>query len=124
MQAMIDHAASTSETDRVIEQFRRGELTEAALRQALERRGSSGKCQDLLYLQASNASVTAGLLGMSLVRDGEMVDWPAGADWPYASVLAAIRDGWRVIKFPELAMLLIDERTIGLGCEFILEKWS
>jgi hypothetical protein len=122
MQTMIDVGAS--ETEKVLARFRQGQLTEQDLRAALERRGSSGKCQDLLYLQASNASVTAGLLGMSLVRDGEVVDWPAGADWPYESVLAAIRDGWRVIKFPELAMLLVDQRTIGLGCEFILEKWS
>ena len=122
METMIDVGAS--ETEKVLERFRQGQLTEQDLRQALERRGSSGKYQDLLYLQASNASLTAGVIGMNLMRDGEMVDWPAGADWPYASVLAAIRDGWRVIKFPELAMLLIDERTIGLGCEFILEKWS
>src|SRR4029079_19148251 len=111
MQMMTD--VPTSETDKILARFRQGQLTEQDLRATLERRGSSGKCQDLLYLQASNASVTAGLLGMSLVREGAMVEWTAGADWPYASVLAAIRDGWRVIKFPELAMLLIDERTIG-----------
>jgi hypothetical protein len=122
METMID--VGTSETEKVLARFRQGQLTEQDLRAALERRGPAGKLQDLLYLQATNASVTAGVLGMSMVRDGEMVDWPAGADWPYASVLAAIRDGWRVIKFPELAMLLVDERTIGLGCEFVLEKWG
>ncbi len=31
-------------------------------------------------------------------------------------------DGWRVIKFPEMALLLQEDQTIGLGCEFILEK--
>ena len=122
MQTMM--AVGTSEIDMVLERFRQGQLTEQDLRQALEQRTTAGRRQDLLYLQASNASVGAGVIGMSLVLDGDVVDWPAGADWPYASVLAAIRDGWRVIKFPELAMLLIDERTVGLGCEFILEKWS
>ena len=33
-------------------------------------------------------------------------------------------DGWRIVKFPELAILLDDRRTYGLGCEFILEKWG
>jgi hypothetical protein len=122
MQTMMD--VGTSETEKLLARFRQAQLTEEDLRQALERRGTTGKRQDLLYLQASNASVAAGLIGMSLVQGGDIVDWPAGADWPYASVLAAIRDGWRVIKFPELAMLLVDERTMGLGCEFILEKWS
>ena len=116
---------TASEVERVLEQFRDGTLTEQALRQALERPPSEARHQDLLYLQATNASVNASLLGMSLVRDGRIVAGPAADEaWPYNSVLEAMRDGWRVIKFPELAMLLVDERTVGLGCEFILEKWS
>ena len=43
-------------------------------------------------------------------------------DWPYQSVLEAIRDGWRVVQFPNLALLMDESRTYGLGCEFILEK--
>jgi hypothetical protein len=125
MQAMMDHAASASETDRVIEQFRRGELTEAALRQALEGRATAAKRQDLLYLDSSSTALTSSILGMNWVRDGELVEWPgAPGEWPYSSVLAAIRDGWRVIKFPELALMLDEERTVSLGCQFILEKWS
>jgi hypothetical protein len=31
-------------------------------------------------------------------------------------------DGWRVVKFPELALLLQEDKTFGFGCEFILEK--
>lgn len=43
---------------------------------------------------------------------------------PYENVLAALRDGWRVIKVPGLAVLLDERRTIGLGCEFVLERNS
>jgi hypothetical protein len=32
-------------------------------------------------------------------------------------------DGWRVIRFPETAPLMDPDRTCGLGCEFILERW-
>src|SRR6266513_2983961 len=99
MEATISNQAN--EMDEVLARFRQGQFTEQDLRQALERRETMGKRQDLLYLQASNASVAAGVVGMSLVRDGEMVDWPAGAEWPYAAVLAASRDGWRGITAPE-----------------------
>ena len=33
-----------------------------------------------------------------------------------------MKDGWRVVKFPELALLYHDPYNITLGCEFILEK--
>ena len=111
--------------EQVLAQFRQGQLTEPALRQALERPRPAAKRQDLLYLQATNTSLTAGILGMTLVQDGQMAPVVTGGqEWPYNSVLDAIRDGWRVIKFPELALLVVEERTISLGCEFILEKWS
>ena len=43
-------------------------------------------------------------------------------EWPYNSVLEAMDDGWHVIKFPEMALMLQEDKTFGLGCEFILEK--
>src|SRR5205085_6108712 len=110
METMID--VGTTETEKLLARFRDGQLTEQDLRQALQRRGSSGKCQDLLYLAATNTAVTAPLLSMSLVQDGQLVDGLTGAgEWPYGSVLDAIRDGWRVIKFPELALLLYEGKT-------------
>ena len=69
----------------------------------------------------SSTALTSSVLGMTRVLGGEIVNT---RDWPYANVLEAIRDGWRVIKFPELALLMVDSQTVGLGCEFVLEKWS
>lgn len=46
----------------------------------------------------------------------------ASDNLPYENVLEAVRDGWRIIKFPELALLVDERRTIGLGCEFVLER--
>lgn len=47
-----------------------------------------------------------------------------GAMPPYPSVLAAMRDGWRVIKFPVEQPLTADNagRTGPLPYEFILER--
>lgn len=79
--------------------------------------------QDLLYLQTTSTHLTSEVLGVALYADGAEV--ALGADpggWPYASVLDALRDGWRVVKFPELSVLLDENRSYAIGCEFILER--
>ena len=43
-------------------------------------------------------------------------------EWPYKTVLEAVNDGWRIIKFPEMALLVDESRSYGLACEFILER--
>ena len=79
--------------------------------------------QDLLYLQTLFSSVTSEVNGMSLIQAGEVVSAPEDPeDWPYKCVLDAINDGWRVISFPNLALMMDDSETYGMGCEFILEK--
>ena len=40
----------------------------------------------------------------------------------FQAMLDAIRDGWRVIKFTEMALMLDESRTYGLGFDFILER--
>lgn len=105
-----------------LEKFRRGELSEADLAQALELAGKKHP-QELLYLQAGNSGVDAQVIGISLVAEGKLQELPADpAQWPYQTVLEAMQDGWRVIKFPELALLLQEDQTVGMGCEFVLER--
>lgn len=111
-------------------ELRRGALREERLRRIAEladrlpaSRLAAGR-QDLLYLQAEQTSVTSRVIGMSRFVDGRFSDGPEAADdWPYQTVAQALADGWRIVKFPEMALLLDDRRTYGLGCEFILEKW-
>ena len=56
--------------------------------------------QRLLYLQTENTSVDSEVIGMSFVEDGEIRLPPEDTDdWPYANVLEAMKDGWRIIKF-------------------------
>ena len=111
-----------------LNKLRAGTLVEADLQQALDRLDEtsdhdSPKQQRLLYLNTGNTGVDSQVLGMALVENGEILEGPDDVEeWPYNSVLEAMNDGWRVIKFPEMALLLQEDKTFGLGCEFILEK--
>jgi len=107
-----------------IESYRAGNLSEKMLNDALEAAKSGDKrCQDLLYLQAVSTSLTSQVQGMLLMQGGEIADEiPDPEEWPYQTVLEAIRDGWRVVQFPNQALLLDETRTYGLGSEFILER--
>ncbi|MCZ6676230.1 MAG: hypothetical protein O7E52_03160 [Candidatus Poribacteria bacterium] len=113
------------QVEQCIDELRQGKLTEGRLRQILDSLADmEPKRQDLLYLQASGTSLASGVVGMSIVLDGQISDGPSDPeDWPYQTVIDAVRDGWRIIKFPDMALLMDEERTYGLGCEFILEKW-
>ena len=107
-----------------IDELREGRLTEERLRELEDAIGAERPRRwDLLYLQAAKSSEASDVVGMRMIRNGEVVyPLPAPEDWPYKTVLDAINDGWRVIKFPELALLMDEGRTYGLSCEFILER--
>ena len=96
-----------------IEAFRAGTLREGMLQDALEAAsGSARKSQDLLYLQATSTSLTSPVNGMLLMEGGEIAeDIPDAGDWPYQTILEAVRDGWRVVQFPNLAVLLDESRA-------------
>ena len=53
-----------------------------------------------------------------------MEEPPFEGRWRYETVIDAINDGWRVISFPNMALSLDENRTYGLGFEFVLEKWN
>ena len=81
--------------------------------------------QDILYLHTRVNSLTSDILAMRIVTNGIISDGPENPDdWPYQSVLEAVRDGWRIIKFPELALMMDESRTYGLGFELILERYG
>jgi len=108
--------------------FREDKLTEQDLLQAIENVESTNRkekpAQRLLYLQAENTKLTSIVEGMSFVDENGVHDGPDNPeDWPYQTVHEAMLDGWRVLKFPEMAMMIVGEQTtFGVGCEFILEK--
>ncbi len=103
--------------------YSEGSLQEADLQDILDMlQDGTARRQQLLYLSASGSSVHSPVIGMSLVQEEGGGGLDDGERWPYETVLDAIRDGWRVIKFPEMALMLHETHTYGLGCEFILEK--
>ena len=109
-----------------LEKLRQGSLTAADLEQALERlkqeKGSSS-VQRLLFLQTNTTDLESPVLGMSIVDDGKVYDGPDNPDdWPYQTVLEAMSDGWRIVKFPELTLAYLDPEYGGMKWEFILEK--
>lgn len=82
--------------------------------------------QDLLYLHASTFSPTSQVIAMTLMEGGEQQPVPGNADeWPYQTVLEAVKDGWRIVCFPEMSLVATrDEDLHGLGHLFILERFE
>ena len=121
-------AQAKQQLEQCLDKFRAGTLTEGDLQRALESLNGQTQAapsrQRLLYLQASSTLVTSPVEGMSIVDSDGVNDGPDNPnDWPYQTVYDAICDGWRVIKFPEMTLMLVGEHdTYGLGCDFILEK--
>ncbi len=118
-----------SQVQRWLNKLREGTLTEQDLEMALadlkQRGNGASPRQKLLYLQTHSTAVDSPVNGMSIVEGGEVRLPPENyEDWPYHTVLDALEDGWRVVKFPELSLLYDhpDEVDRWMGCEFILEK--
>ncbi len=112
-----------NQVETCIDELKRGTLTEKGLRRIAEIADEVRAMQDILYLHAAANSPISEVLAMRIVESGEISDGPENpADWPYQTVLEAIRDGWSVVKFPELALMMDESRTYSLGFEFILER--
>lgn len=115
--------AIANKLDQAIAELRAGTLQESTLAAIRDEVAACPATQDLLYLQASGTDLNSEVIGMRLVLDSEVSDGPDNPDdWPYQTVLEAIRDGWRIIDFPNLALLLDESRTYAYGAEFVLEK--
>jgi len=65
---------------------------------------------------SAETGLDAYLVGFRMVCEGQFVDGPEREeDWPYHNVLEAIRDGWRLIRFPNMALCFDENQTYGLG---------
>ena len=99
-----------------------GSLTGADLLDLVAASSSDGKRQELLYLQTATTSVNSEVIGMSLVAGGEVSDGPMDpGQWPYKSVLEAMEDGWRVVRFP-VQLPAGHTQDAHITCEFVLER--
>lgn len=107
------------------EKFRAGTLTEADIDSAVAMSdGHPAGRQSLLYIQAPSTHPYSGVLGISIFEEGKDSDGiDEKGDFLYKSIKEAIDDGWRIIKFPEMALAMDDQNNYGLGYEFVLERW-
>ncbi len=81
--------------------------------------------QRLLVLYLQNACLTSEVVVWAEYDGTGHSDFEGDdREPPYASVLAAMRDGWRVIKFPEIQASTTDNGYVSgpLPNEFVLEK--
>ena len=82
--------------------------------------------QQLLVLYAATSSPESEVGAWSMFDGtGRQSSMAGDADEPpYDSVLAAMRDGWRVIQLPQLAPVALgaEHDTAFLKYEFVLEK--
>jgi hypothetical protein len=109
--------------DRCVQKLRAGGLTEADLQEAV-RIAEKPRTQSLLYIQASSTNPRSRVIGISIFEDGKDPDGvDAAGAFLYKTLGDAVADGWRIVKFPELTPGLHDQDTLGLGCEYILERW-
>ena len=117
----IDRAVDMLEN--CIARLREGTLSEENLEAVSEALRSREATQSLLYLQTATSSVTSKVIGMTMLVDGVVDDGPSAyEDWPYKTVVEAIADDWRVIRFP--AQLPSAHSAQGhVICEFILERY-
>lgn len=109
--------------DNCIEKFKTGELTEADLRDGTAVLDSQK--QLLLYLYSKSTNLRSPLGGWALY-DATAPETPVlpSQDAPYASVLDAVRDGWRIVQFPRPELYnFSDLDNAYLAFEFILEKF-
>src|SRR5262249_7271600 len=116
-----------SQLEHCLAQFRAGTLTEADLQQLLATLDSTPhppSRQSLLYLQASSTHPYSNVIGLSIFEAGKDQDGvDANGQFLYRSIKAALDDGWRIIKFPEVSLSMDDQNNYGLGFEFIMERW-
>ena len=109
--------------DNCIEKLNAGELTEVDLRRIMTALDSEK--QLLLYLYSKSTNLRSPL-GAWALYDATAPDEPVlpSQEAPYASVLDAVNDGWRIVQFPRPELYnFTDVDNAYLTYEFILEKF-
>ena len=109
--------------DNCIKKLNAAELTEADLRGITT--ALKSQKQLLLYLYSKSTNLRSPL-GAWALYDATAPDEPVlpSQEAPYASVLDAVNDGWRIVQFPRPELYnFTDVDNAYLTYEFILEKF-
>ena len=109
--------------DDCVKKLNAGELSETDLRGVAT--VLRAEKQLILYLYSKSTNLRSPLGGWALY-DPTAPDEPVlpSQDAPYASVLDAVNDGWRIVQFPRPELYsFTDVDNTYLTYEFILEKY-
>src|SRR5262249_8323366 len=103
-------AGFRARVDRCLTLFRSGQVTEALLQDLLDAvDATAGRRpkQSILYLQAASSRPDSRAIGISIFEDGQDPDGiDENGDILYHSIAEAVRDGWRIVKFPDLVLAM------------------
>ena len=114
----------SSQLELIQDRFREGTLLEKDIQKAIDLASHRERRQSILYIQAGSTNPLSSVIGISIYEGDRNQDALDEAGKPlYSSIKEALEDGWRIIKFPEMALALDDQNNYGLGYEFILERW-
>ncbi len=105
-----------------IDKLNTGKLTEVDLNSVIDVLNTEK--QIILYLYSKSTNLRSPL-GAGALYDPTAPDEPMlpSQDPPYASVLDAVRDGWKIVQFPRPELYSFsDVENAYLNFEFILEK--
>ena len=81
--------------------------------------------QRLLYMHAQTPSILSPVLEMTIYEPVAGFKLELTADepaYPYATVHAAVVDGWQIVQFPLHQAVYDDDEIDMVGYEFILQK--
>ena len=122
----------TTQLERCLQRFHDGQLEAADLERAIAAAAATtadgprggGLRQSLLYVQTTSTDPYGDIIGMSIYEEGadhDAVD--EQGRFLYDSIRDAQADGWRIIRFPEVSLMIHDQLNYGLGYEFVLERF-
>ena len=121
----------TVQLERCLQRFHDGHLKAEDLERAMAAAAAAMAAgelahgqQSLLYVQTTSTDPYSDILGMSIYEEGadhDAVD--AQGQFLYGSIRDAQADGWCIIRFPEVSLMIHDQLNYGLGYEFVLERF-
>jgi hypothetical protein len=81
--------------------------------------------QKILYLLSRRSDMQAKIVSWQLCDPGsETEPTLPSPEPPYASVIDAVRDGWRILQFPSPQSYPFTEQNSYVGYEFVLERFD
>ncbi|MBT5875670.1 MAG: hypothetical protein HOH43_19760 [Candidatus Latescibacteria bacterium] len=121
---MVSMSTIAHELAQIRDRHKQGELTMKDIDQVISMAEKANTKQSILYVQAGSTHPHSMVLGLSIYEEGKNPDAvDEEGNLIYTTLKDALDDGWRIVKFPDMSLVMDEQNTYGLGYEFILERW-